>query len=81
MLHRRLLVFVATLLALVARPAAAQIGGTTDIITGTVVNAGGTPVAGAHVDVTSVETGITRTKTTNDKGQFTLLFPDGGSQA
>ncbi|HET7458374.1 MAG TPA: carboxypeptidase-like regulatory domain-containing protein, partial [Gemmatimonadaceae bacterium] len=64
----------------VARPAAAQIGGTTDIITGTVVGPGNVPVAGAHVEVTSAETGITRTKTTNDKGQYTLLFPDGGGQ-
>ena len=74
------IVLAVALLALAPRPVAAQIGGTTDIITGTVVGPGGAPVAGAHVDVTSVETGITRTKTTNDRGQYTLLFPDGGGQ-
>ncbi len=36
------------------------------------------PVANARVEVTSNETGITRRKTTNDKGEFSILFPDGG---
>ena len=35
-------------------------------------------VAGARVELTSSETGITRRKTTNDKGEFSILFPDGG---
>lgn len=60
--------------------ATAQIGGTTDIITGTVTGPGGTPVEAAQVQVTSIETGISRVKSTNQKGQFTLLFPDGGGQ-
>ena len=62
------------------RPAGAQLGATTDIITGTVVGPDGVPLAGVQLLVTSVETGITRTKTTNDRGQYTLLFPDGGGQ-
>lgn len=60
--------------------AAAQMGGTTDILTGTVTGPGGAPVSGATVTATSVETGISRSKTTNERGQYTLLFPDGGGQ-
>ncbi len=73
---------VATLFlsALIPVRAQAQVGGSTDIIIGTVSGPAGAPLAGARVQVTSVETGVTRTKTTNDKGQYTLLFPDGGGQ-
>lgn len=60
--------------------AMAQVGGTTDILTGTVTGPGGTPLTGAQVQATSLETGISRTKTTNERGQYTLLFPDGGGQ-
>ena len=60
--------------------AVAQVGGTTDIITGTITGPDGTPVNAAQVQVTSVETGISRVKATNEKGQYTLLFPDGGGQ-
>ena len=60
--------------------ALAQIGGTTDIITGTITGPGGEPVNAAQIQVTSIETGISRSKSTNEKGQFTLLFPDGGGQ-
>ena len=71
----------ALLLALLAvRPAHAQLGATTDIIVGTIVGPDSAPIAGVQVLVTSLETGITRTKTTNDRGQYTLLFPDGGGQ-
>ena len=78
----RLLIF-ATLLAaifLAASPAAAQVGSTTEIITGTVTGPDGKPVAGARVEVMSVELQTTRGRTTNEKGQYTLLFPDGGGQ-
>lgn len=68
------------LLVLAPAGAGAQVGGSTDIIMGTVSGPTGTPLAGARVQVTSVETGVTRTKTTNDKGQYTILFPDGGGQ-
>jgi hypothetical protein len=63
-----------------APSALAQVGSTTDIITGTVRNTDNRPVANARIEVTSVETGTTRVRTTNDKGQYTLLFPDGGGQ-
>src|SRR3712207_5928540 len=69
-------------LALAARPAVvtAQVGGTTDIITGRVTGPGGQPLAGARVEVTSLETEVTRTRTTDQNGRYTILFPDGGGQ-
>lgn len=72
---------LALILSLLPSAAArAQVGSTTDILIGTVSGPAGTPLGGARVQVTSVETGVTRTKTTNDRGQYTLLFPDGGGQ-
>src|SRR5690348_12485254 len=58
--------------------ARAQVGSTTDIITGKITSPDGKPVEGARVDAMSVETGVTRSRTTNDKGRYTILFPDGG---
>jgi hypothetical protein len=60
--------------------ATAQIGSTTDIITGRVLSPDGKPLAGVRVEATSIETQITRTRNTNDKGQYTILFPDGGGR-
>ena len=58
-------------LAIVATPRVAwtQVGSTTDIITGHITSPDGRPVVGARVEATSVETGVTRSRTTNDKGQ------------
>lgn len=75
---RRLL--AALILVVSPHLAAAQVGSTTDIITGTVRNTENRPVANARIEVMSVELGTTRIRTTNDKGQYTLLFPDGGGQ-
>ena len=74
----RLAVFALCLLVVAATPADAQVGATTDIIMGRVIGADSAPVAGARVEVTSAETGITRRKTTNERGEFSVLFPDGG---
>ena len=71
-----LLILVTSLAA--PRAARAQVGSTTDIITGKITSPDGKPIVGARVDATSVETGVTRSRTTNDKGQYTILFPDGG---
>ena len=60
--------------------ALAQVGSTTDIITGKITGPTGQPIVGARVEVTSVELQTMRGRTTNDKGQYTLLFPDGGGQ-
>src|ERR1700731_3875210 len=68
-----------TLLAL-ANPARgfAQVGSTTDILMGRVSGLDSQAVAGARVEATSAETGITRTKTTGPDGRYTIVFPDGG---
>jgi hypothetical protein len=66
------------LLLTAAGHAGAQVGSTTDIIMGRVLGANAVPVAEARVEVTSTETGITRRKTTNERGEFSILFPDGG---
>ncbi len=72
--------FLALVLLLAPRFAEAQVGSSTDIITGVVRNTENRPVANARIEVMSIETGTTRVRTTNDKGQYTLLFPDGGGQ-
>lgn len=74
--------FIVVVLAFLfgARAAAAQVGSSTDIITGKITGPDGRPIPGARVDVKSVETEVTRSKSTNDKGQYTILFPDGGGQ-
>jgi hypothetical protein len=59
-------------------PAGAQVGSTTDIIMGRVTAADTSGVEGARVEVQSAETGITRRKTTNARGEYSILFPDGG---
>lgn len=56
-------------------------GATTDIITGTVTRAeANLPIEAANVEVTSIETNVTRRARTNAQGRFTVLFPDGGGQ-
>ena len=66
-------------LALLPALAEAQVG-STDIITGRVLGPDGQPVRGARVEATSIETGVTRARSTDDKGRYTILFLDGGSQ-
>jgi hypothetical protein len=56
----------------------AQVGSTTDILMGQVSGLDSQAVAGARVEATSIETGITRTKTTDSDGRYTIVFPDGG---
>jgi hypothetical protein len=56
----------------------AQVGSTTDILVGRIAGLDSQAVAGARVEATSVETGITRTKTTGPDGRYTIIFPDGG---
>src|SRR5258705_11653192 len=70
--------FALALLIAVASRAAAQVGSTTDIIMGRVTAPDSSPIVGARVEVTSAETGITRRKTTNEKGEYSIIFPDGG---
>jgi hypothetical protein len=77
---KRLILAVALSVAAFGVPAAAhaQVGSTTDILTGKVIGPNGEPIVGARVEVMSVETQVSRFRSTNDKGQWTLLYPDGG---
>ncbi len=81
-MRRQLLVLAAVLFSacLVSRPAHAQIGTTTDIVTGRVLGPDGKPVENVTVAVRSAESGITRTRRTGADGRYTVLFPDGGGQ-
>lgn len=73
-------VLTLALAGLTARRAAAQVGTTTDILTGTITDPAGHPLEGADVQATSLQTDITRHAKTNDKGRYTIVFPDGGGQ-
>ena len=62
------------------RTAASQVGTTTDIITGTVTARDSQPLAGAVVQAMSLETQVSRQGTTDARGRFTIVFPEGGGQ-
>ena len=62
----------------VAVPAIAQVGSTTDILMGRVSGLDSQAVPNARIEATSLETGITRGKTTDADGRYTIVFPDGG---
>ncbi len=74
------LALLASLLLGVVRPAAGQIGANTDIITCTVTGEDGQPLADATVEAVAAETQISRQRTTDSHGRFTIVFPDGGGQ-
>lgn len=74
----KILAALLLLIALIPFAAAAQVGATTDILTGVVVGPDSLPLPDATVEAVSVETGISRSHTTNDKGRWTIVFPDGG---
>ena len=76
----RLPILLAALSLVLPASARAQVGSTTDIITGRVVGPDSIPLVGAKVDVTSAETQVTRSTRTNDRGRYTVVFPDGGGQ-
>ncbi|MFB3070096.1 MAG: carboxypeptidase regulatory-like domain-containing protein, partial [Gemmatimonadales bacterium] len=67
-------------LGVLTTPAQGQIGGTTDILTGLVLGPDSQPMAGVTIEALSLETQITRTTTSDARGRYTLLFPDGGGQ-
>ena len=60
--------------------ASVQVGATTDIITGVVVGPDGRPSANVVIEAMSLETEITQTTRTDQRGRYTILFPDGGGQ-
>ena len=67
-------------LLLLTGPLQGQVGTSTDIITGLVTDENGAPLAGVIVEATSLETQIVRRATTDPRGRYTILFPDGGGQ-
>jgi hypothetical protein len=78
---RTVSLLAAACLALTLPPAAAaQVGGTTDIIAGTVTGADGRPLSDVVIEAFSLETQITRRAATDARGRYTILFPDGGGQ-
>ncbi|MDH3292470.1 MAG: carboxypeptidase-like regulatory domain-containing protein [Gemmatimonadota bacterium] len=66
--------------AVAAGPAWAQVGFTTDILTGVVVDPAGAPLADVLVEAVSLDTEIARSSRIDGSGRFTILFPDGGGQ-
>ena len=76
----RSLGLVAAACASTVPPAAAQIGAGIDIITGRVIGPEGEPIADATVEAVSTETQVSRQRTTDIHGRFTILFPDGGGR-
>lgn len=77
---RRAHITVALLLLAGAPAAAAQVGSTTDLITGVVSDSAGNAVAEATVEALSLDTQISRTQHTDARGRYTIVFPDGGGQ-
>lgn len=78
-----LFVLLLTLIGLITFPIGvinAQVGSTTDILTGVVRNPAGAPIPGATVEAKSIESQVTRRARTNADGRYTILFPDGGGQ-
>jgi Carboxypeptidase regulatory-like domain len=76
---RRVAIIWAVLLCGAGVPGArAQVGTTTDILTGVVTDETGAPLAGAVVEAQSIESEITRRVRTDSQGRYTILFPDGG---
>ncbi|NOT08302.1 MAG: TonB-dependent receptor, partial [Gemmatimonadales bacterium] len=67
-------------LATLPAPLPAQVGSSTDLLTGIVKDEAGLPVADAIVEATSLETQVVRSTKTDPRGRYTLLFPDGGGQ-
>ena len=75
---RRFLVLLALFAA--SSRLAAQVGVSTDIITGTVTDQDGAPLQGATVEVMSLESRVLRSATTDVRGRYRVLFPDGGGR-
>lgn len=68
--------FVLLLLLALPRLAAAQ----ADVLTGKIMGTDGTPIPGARVQATSVETEITRSVVADANGRYMIIFPDGGGR-
>ena len=80
MTRRDSLALVAVLLLGAALPAAAQVGGSTDILSGTVIGPDKKGLAGATVTAISLDTRVTRSRQTDAIGRYVIVFPDGGGR-
>ena len=67
-------------LALWTTPAHTQVGESTDIITGVVVDIYGQPLPDVEIEAFSLDLEVSRTGTTDRSGRYMILFPDGGGQ-
>ncbi len=75
---RTAILMVAAVLAIIASTTGAYAQATTGELTGRVTDPGGQLVAGAVVTATNTATGLARSVTTNDRGEYTLtLLPPG----
>jgi hypothetical protein len=75
-MSRALSILLVVAALIVAGGSALGAQGTTDVITGTITDARGAPVAGAQVVAEALATGARRTARSNRQGRFTLVFPD-----
>ena len=67
-----------TLWAPTLLPGGGLMAQTADLITGQVTRSDGSPLAGARVEVFSLELETSRSALTGSDGRYTILFPDGG---
>src|SRR5229473_3327493 len=74
-------ILLATAMLAASHPIAAQVGSSTDILTGRVTGPAGQALQGVRVEATSIETGVTRSRATDAQGRYTILFPDGAGAA
>src|SRR4051812_45014700 len=69
-------ILIASLCLFLAVPHAAYAQSETDVLTGVVTDLSGHPVADAQVGATSLGTGVTRFKTTDEGGRYKIYFPE-----
>jgi hypothetical protein len=67
---------ILSLCVLCAAPAALLAQTANDVLTGTVTDLAGRPVADAQVGATSLGSGVTRYKTTDENGRYKIYFPE-----
>src|ERR1700739_4447339 len=77
-MHKRILLLITLLIAPLM--VHAQVGSTTDILTGQIVGPDKKPMANVQVSAQSATTGITRKKQTGADARSTIVFPAGGGQ-
>src|SRR3954464_13884191 len=69
-------ILIASLCLLWVVPRAARAQSEADVLTGVVTDLSGHPVADAQVGATSLGSGVTRFKTTDESGRYKIYFPE-----